>query len=204
MRIEILVFDGFDALDVVAPWEVFVRAGAFASNFEVALVRTGGNEIVRAAEGMELRVVEEVGSPDAILVPGGSWVSGEDTGVPKEIRLGAVPRVIGDLANSVRWVSSVCTGSLLLGAAGLLQGRNATSNHAALEEISRYGARVREHRVVDDGNIVTCGGVTAGIDLALWLVEREIGAEASRSVAAAMEYPVPPDVWRAQGAAGAL
>ena len=196
MRIEILVFEGFDALDVVAPWEVFVRAAALDTNLDVALVRVGGPELIRAADGLELNVVEELGNPDALLVPGGSWVSGEDTGVPKELRLGTLPRLIGELSSSVRWVSSVCTGALLLGAAGLLQNRNATTNHAALEEISRYGAHVRNHRVVDDGIIVTCGGVTAGIDLALWLVEREIGADASRALASAIEYPVQPDVWR--------
>jgi transcriptional regulator GlxA family with amidase domain len=150
-----------------------------------------------AAGGLQIRVAEELGTPDAVLVPGGSWIAGRDTGVPREIGRGTLPRAIADLATSVRWVASVCTGALLLGEAGILPDRNATSNHAALEELSRYGAIVKENRVVDDGNVVTSGGVTAGIDLALWMVERELGADTAHAIARAMAYPVPADVWRA-------
>ncbi|HYO00572.1 MAG TPA: DJ-1/PfpI family protein [Mycobacterium sp.] len=196
MRIEILVFDGFDALDVVAPWEVFARAAAIGPGLEVALVRMGGPNAVFAANGLQVHVAEELGTPDAVLVPGGSWVEAADTGVSREIRRGMLPRAIADLSTSVRWVASVCTGSLLLGAAGILRDRNATSNHAALEELSQYGAIVRKNRVVDDGNVVTSGGVTAGIDMALWLVERELDAETAHAVARAIAYPVPSDVWR--------
>ncbi|MGE2724812.1 DJ-1/PfpI family protein [Mycolicibacterium pulveris] len=121
MRIEIVVFDGFDPLDVIAPWEVFVRAAALD------------------------------------------------------------------------------TGSLLLGAAGLLHGRNATTNAAVRKQLSQYGAVVRQNRVVDDGSVVTAGGVTCGADLALWLVERELGAETAAAVRRAIAYPVPADVWQAPG-----
>jgi transcriptional regulator GlxA family with amidase domain len=197
MRIEILVFDGFDALDVVAPWEVFARAATIDSGLEVAVVRIDGPNPVSAANGLQVHVAGELGTPDAVLVPGGSWVEATDTGVPREVRRGTLPRIIADLSTSVRWVASVCTGALLLGEAGILRDRNATTNHAALEELSRYGAMVKENRVVDDGNVVTSGGVTAGIDLALWLVERELGAETARAVARAIAYPVPSDVWRA-------
>jgi transcriptional regulator GlxA family with amidase domain len=196
MRIEILVFDGFDALDVVAPWEVFARAANITSGLEVAVVRPGGRpNPVAAADGLALNVAEELGRPDALFVPGGSWVDGTDTGVPQEIRRGTVPSIIAELSTSVRWVGSVCTGALLLGEAGILSGRNATTNPAALEELSRYGATVRQNRVVDDGNVVTAGAVTAGIDLALWMVEREFSAETARRVAHAIAYPMPADVW---------
>ncbi|OBA66262.1 thiamine biosynthesis protein ThiJ [Mycolicibacterium elephantis] len=196
MRIEIVVFDGFDPLDVIAPWEVFVRAAALDAGLEVALVRAGGAGPVTTAYGLRMQIDETLGTPDAVLVPGGSWVDATDTGVRREIRCGALPGAIAELAPSVRWVASVCTGALILGEAGLLRGRNATTNDAALEELSRYGATVRRHRVVDDGTVVTAGGVTSGIDLALWLVHRELGAEIAGSVRAAIAYPVQPDVWR--------
>ncbi|MCV7224421.1 DJ-1/PfpI family protein [Mycolicibacterium elephantis] len=196
MRIEIVVFDGFDPLDVIAPWEVFVRAAALDAGLEVALVRADGTGPVTTAYGLRMQIDETLGTPDAVLVPGGGWVDATDTGVRQEIRRGALPGVIAELAPSVRWVASVCTGALILGAAGLLHGRNATTNDAALEELSRYGATVRRHRVVDDGTVVTAGGVTSGIDLALWLVHRERGADIAGSVRAAIAYPVQPDVWR--------
>ncbi|HEX9834998.1 MAG TPA: DJ-1/PfpI family protein [Mycobacterium sp.] len=197
MRIEIVVFDGFDALDVVAPWEVFARAGSIDSGLDVAVVRFDGPPMVSAANGLQLHVVDELGTPDALFVPGGSWVDGTDTGVPREIRRGTLPRIIADLSTSVQWVASVCTGALLLGEAGVLRNRNATTNPAALEALSRYGPVVRRNRVVDDGTVVTAGAVTAGIDLALWLVQRELGESVADTVARAVAYPMPTDVWRA-------
>jgi transcriptional regulator GlxA family with amidase domain len=195
MRIEIVVFDGFDALDVVAPWEVFARAAAIDPGLDVALVRIGDTTTVTAAEGLQMHVEERLGTPDALLVPGGSWVAATDTGVRKEIQRGTLPRIIADLSNSVSWVASVCTGALLLGEAGILSSRNATTNPAATEALSHYGAIIHPNRVVDDGNVVTAGAVTAGIDLALWLVERESGRETTAAVARALAYPVPSDVW---------
>jgi transcriptional regulator GlxA family with amidase domain len=196
MRIEIVVFEGFDALDVVAPWEVFARAATIDPGFDVAVVRVDGPPVVSAANGLQLHVVDELGTPDALFVPGGSWVDGTDTGVPREIRRGTLPRIIADLSTSVQWVASVCTGALLLGEAGVLRNRNATTNPAALEELSKYGAVVRHNRVVDDGNVVTAGAVTSGIDLALWLVQRELGDTVAGDVARALAYPMPADLWR--------
>lgn len=199
MRIEIVVFDGFDPLDVIAPWEVFVRAAAFDADFEVALVRPDGAGPVTTAYGLQMQIAETLGTPDGVLVPGGSWVDAADTGVRREIRRGTLPHAIAELSTSVRWVASVCTGALLLGAAGVLRGRPATTNSAALEELSRYGAIVKQNRVVDDGTVVTAGGVTSGIDLALWLMQRELGASTADAVRRAIAYPVPPDVWQAPG-----
>jgi transcriptional regulator GlxA family with amidase domain len=197
MRIEIVVFEGFDALDVVAPWEVFARAATIEAGVDVAVVRVGGPLLVSAANGLQLHVADELGAPDALFVPGGSWVDGTDTGVPREIRRGTLSRRIADLSASTRWVASVCTGALLLGQAGILRNRNATTNPAALEELSHYGAVVHQNRVVDDGNVVTGGAVTAGIDLALWLVQRELGEAVADTVARTIAYPMPTDVWRA-------
>jgi transcriptional regulator GlxA family with amidase domain len=199
MRIEIVVFDGFDALDVVAPWEMFARAASIDTGLEVAVVRVDGPVLVTAADGLQLHVNDELGTPDALFVPGGSWVGGADNGVRREIRRGTLPRRIADLSTEVRWVASVCTGALLLGAAGILHGRNATTNPAALEELSKFGAVVRQNRVIDDGNVVTAGAVTSGLDLALWLIGRELGDTVARDVARAVAYPMPTDVWRVSG-----
>jgi transcriptional regulator GlxA family with amidase domain len=197
MRIEILVFDGFDALDVVAPWEVFVRAATIDPRLDVAMVRASEATVITAAGGLQVNVPAALGRPDGLLVPGGSWVDGTDTGVRREIRRGALPRTIAELSTSVRWLASVCTGALLLGEAGILRGRNATTNPAATEELSRHGARLRTNRVVDDGNVLTAGAVTAGIDLALWLVQRELGDDTALAVARAVAHPQPMDVWQA-------
>jgi transcriptional regulator GlxA family with amidase domain len=85
-------------------------------------------------------------------------------------------------------IASVCTGAMALAAAGLLEGRRATTHHAALEDLRRSGADVVDARVVDDGDIVSCGGVTSGIDLALWLVERFAGDEVADRVARDIEH----------------
>jgi len=199
MRIEIVAFDGVDALDVVAPWEVFARAATIDPSLQVAVVRVDGTGPIVAANGLRLGVDTVLGSPDALLVPGGGWVDGADTGVRREIARGALPRAVAELSPSLRWVASVCTGGLLLGAAGLLRDRDATTNPAAFEELSRYGARVHSDRVVDDGDLITAGAVASGFDLALWLVGRECGVATARSVADAIAYPMPTRVWeRAQ------
>jgi len=98
-------------------------------------------------------------------------------------------------------IASVCTGALLLAAAGLLHGRPATTNRLALDRLRETGAEVIDTRVVDDGDIVTAQGVTAGMDLALWLVERERGREFADALARGVEYERTGRVWRRDGAA---
>ena len=88
-----------------------------------------------------------------------------------------------------RWVASVCTGAMLLAAAGLTKGRPATTHQVALQELRESGADVREGvRYVDDGNLLTSAGVTAGLDLAFWIVERELGADLAMSIEREMAY----------------
>jgi transcriptional regulator GlxA family with amidase domain len=93
-------------------------------------------------------------------------------------------------------LASVCTGAMLLAAAGLLKNRPATTNHAALEELRAAGAQVISARVVDDGNIVTAGGITCGMDLTLWLVERFAGAEIAHIMEQRLEYERRGTVWK--------
>jgi transcriptional regulator GlxA family with amidase domain len=134
-------------------------------------------------------------------VPGGGLLDGSPTGVLAEIERGAIPAALARLHADGVAIASVCTGALLLGAAGLLAGRPATTNRLALDRLRETGAEVIDERVVDDGDVVTSQGVTAGIDLALWLVERERGAELADALARGVEYERSGGVWRRDGAA---
>ena len=93
-------------------------------------------------------------------------------------------------------MATVCTGAMLATAAGLTQGRPAVTHRSAIEDLRASGAQVVEARVVDDGDLVTSGEVTSGIDMALWLVERHVGAAAAEAVAAEIEHPRHGEVWR--------
>jgi transcriptional regulator GlxA family with amidase domain len=117
-----------------------------------------------------------------------------------EIERGAIPAALAQRHAGGAAIGSVCTGALLLGAAGLLAGRPATTNRLALERLRETGAEVIDERVVDDGDIVTAQGVTAGMDLALWLVERERGRDFADALARGVEYERTGEVWRRDGA----
>jgi transcriptional regulator GlxA family with amidase domain len=186
MRIEIVVFDGFDELDAVLPFEVFSNA-AEASDWEVALVGVhGGGEVV-ASHGLRLRTESGLGRPDAIVIPGGGWNTRAPQGTWAQVQDGYLPQRVSELAPGCAWVASVCTGAMVLAAAGLTTGRPATTHHSAREELGASGAHLIDARVVDDGDVITCGGVTSGLDMALWMVERELGAELAASIGREME-----------------
>jgi transcriptional regulator GlxA family with amidase domain len=202
MQLDILIFDGFDDLDALGPNELLRHAARAGAPFEVSLVTLDGAERVVTALGTTLipdrRLAER---PDLVLVPGGGLLDGSPTGVLAEIERGAIPAELARLHADGVAIASVCTGALLLGAAGLLAGRPATTNRLALDRLRETGADVIDERVVDDGDILTSQGVTAGMDLALWLVERERGAEFANALAQGVEYERSGRVWRREGAA---
>jgi transcriptional regulator GlxA family with amidase domain len=103
--------------------------------------------------------------------------------------------VLRELHDGGTAIATVCTGGMVAAAAGLTNGRPGTTHHAALEELRASGAHVIAARVVDDGDLIMAGGVTSGIDLALWLVEREAGAEIAAAVTEEMEYPRSAAIW---------
>jgi transcriptional regulator GlxA family with amidase domain len=187
MRIEIVVFDGVDEMDVMGPFEVWSHASR-RSNLELALVTVDGPAEVTGMQGLQFRAPEGLGTPDALFVPGGGWMNRAERGSWAEARRGVLPARIAELAPQLDWIASVCTGSMLLAEAGLVKGRAATTNRGAWAEFEEFGAVLKKNRVVDDGNLVTAGGITAGIDLALHIVDREISAELGDSIAASMEY----------------
>ena len=194
MRIEILVFDGVDEMDVMGPFEVWSHA-ARRPQFELALVGLDGPADVTGLHGLQFKAPEGLGQPDALFVPGGGWMNRAEKGAWAEARRGVMPERIAALAPTLQWIGSVCTGSMLLAEAGLVKGRPATTNRGAWAELEAFGADLKTNRVVDDGTLVTAGGITCGIDLALHVVERELGADVADGIAGAMEYATDRDVW---------
>ena len=185
MEIAILLFDGVTALDAVGPYDVLSRIPGARIRWpalEPGPKKTSEGSLALVATGS----LDEVVAPDVLVVPGGAGV----------IELLENERLL-DWLRSVhersRWTTSVCTGALLLGAAGILDGLEATTHWRALEQLSDWGARPVERRVVEQGKVMTAAGVSAGIDMALLLTERLAGTRVAQAVQLAIEYdPEPP------------
>lgn len=202
MRIEIVAFDGVDELDAIGPFEVLQNAAAAGADFSVRLVSwTGAREVV-CAHGLRMTVEPVDGNskrPDLVVVPGGGWIARSATGARGEVERGNIPRRLAELHSAGTHIASVCTGAMLVAAAGLLKGRRAATHHGAIEDLRAAGVEVIDARVLDDGEVVSCGGVTSGIDLALWLVERHASREIAARVEREMEYERRGEVWRRPG-----
>jgi transcriptional regulator GlxA family with amidase domain len=200
MRCEVLLFDGFDELDAMAPWEVLSSVADLRDDLDAALVTLDGSAIVRAAHGTLVTphraLSDEV---DLLVVPGGGWNDRSEDGAWTQTQLGAVPRAIRERHERGAVVASVCTGAMLLAAAGLVDGRHAVTHHGAIADLEAAGATIVRARVVDDGDIVTAGGVTSGLDLALHLIERWFGSDAALAAERELEYERRGTVWRASG-----
>ncbi|MDP5316488.1 DJ-1/PfpI family protein [Streptomyces poriferorum] len=186
MQIAIVLFDRFTALDAVGPYEMLSRApGAetvFVAESAGAVRNDSGGSLALVAD----RRLDDVPAPDLVIVPGGP---GQSAQMDNETLLGWLRRV--DATST--WTTSVCTGSLLLAAAGLLTGRRATSHWLALDTLKTYGAEPTGERVVTDGKYVTAAGVSAGIDMGLTLLGRIAGDEHAQAVQLLAEYdPQPP------------
>ena len=199
MRIDILVFPGFDELDALGPLEVLKNAAAAGAHMSVRLVATTAPGEIAAAHGLRVMVdyqLDPADRPDVLIVPGGGWVDRSPRGARAEAERGVIPRLICELYGHGVILAGVCTGGMLLASAGLLRGLPAITHHQAIDELAAAGARVVRARVVDAGRIVTAGGVTSGLDLALWLVERFAGPTVANAVETEMEYERRGTVWR--------
>lgn len=189
MDVAIVLFDGFDDLDAIGPFEVFGHAADLGADIEVGLYTLEPADVVVSSHGLR---VEPDGTlpqrPDLVVVPGGGWAAGADAGARAEAARGALPDALRALHDDGVRLASVCTGGMLLATAGLTDGRPAVTHHSALGDLRESGARVVEARVVDDGDLVTAGGVTSGIDLALHLVETAFGSDYREGVERVMEY----------------
>jgi transcriptional regulator GlxA family with amidase domain len=197
MRAEIIIFDGFDDMDGLAPNEVLRRAVALGADLSVDFVTVDGAAEVTSAYGVTLRTPQALGQPDLLVVAGGGWVARAAKGARAEAERGAIPGAIADAHARGATIATVCTGAMLASAAGILRGRHATTHHNALDDLRAAGAEILAARVVDDGDIISAGGVTSGLDLALWLVERYFGPALALRVEENMEYERRGTVWRA-------
>lgn len=189
MECAIVVYDGFDDLDALGPHEVFGHVTRSVSDLEVGLYTMEEQAIVESSHGLR---IEPDGTlpqaPDVVIVPGGGWSARDDVGARGEAERGALPNAVERLHEHGTTVAAVCTGGMILAEAGLTDGRPAVTHHSAIEDLRESGAEVVEARVVDDGDVLTAGGITAGIDLALHLLEREFGDAVARQVTEVMEY----------------
>ncbi|MDF9872575.1 MULTISPECIES: DJ-1/PfpI family protein [Streptomyces] len=223
MHAQIVLFDGFDPLDVIAPYEVLHAGGAASGGLvTVELVSAEGpREVAGGTGGLALRATAALdpARADLVLVPGASGrVAAPDeadgpapdagdrqqdasipvllgrtltTGLPALLRTAvADPEVI---------VGAVCGGTLVLAMAGLLEGRHATTHHLGLDMLDATGVHAVRARVVDDGDLVTGAGVTSGLDLALHLLEREVGPRIAHAVEELFAYERRGVVWRDRG-----
>ena len=185
MRIALLIFDGLTALDAIGPYEVLSRLPGAELEFvaaEPGIKRTDTGVLGLAAA----KSIDEVPSPEIVLVPGGEG----NRPLMKD------DRVLGWLRGAhetTRWTTSVCTGSLVLGAAGILEGKRATSHWAYRDALREFGAEPVAERFVEDGKVVTAAGVAAGIDMALHLSTLVAGPEVAQAIQLGIEYdPDPP------------
>jgi putative intracellular protease/amidase len=185
MQIAILLYDRFTALDAVGPYQVLSNVPGAEVVFAAERVGRVSDEERRLHLSAEAAIAE-IPRPDIVVVPGGP-------GQHDQMDDGALHDWLRAADQATAWTTSVCTGSLILAAAGLLTGRRATSHWLALDELVRHGAVPVAERVVFDGKYVTAAGVSAGIDMALTLVGRIAGDENAQAIQLGIEYdPQPP------------
>ncbi|MEU7474575.1 DJ-1/PfpI family protein [Lentzea sp. NPDC042327] len=196
LRVQVLLFDGVEEQDFVAPVEVLGLAGRMSGGAVVTTQVTSGRPgTVTCTYGTKVEVARgwSPGEADVLVVPGGGYAARTGPGVH---------RLIGDqgflrrLAGADVLPVGICTGTMVLSAAGLTRGRNATTHSGAKADLAAQGATVVNARVVDDGDLITGGGITSGLDVALWLVERFVGAQTAQRVETVLEYERRGTVWR--------
>lgn len=186
-KVAILLFDEVEVLDFSGPYEVFAMAGKQGGDFELFTVAEDVRAI-RAVGGLKLLpdyAIRECPRPDLLIVPGGM-------GTRREVSNLALLEWIAATAEECELLLSVCTGALLLAAAGLLAGLDITTHHNAiplLRELAPKSARIREDaRYTDNGRILLSAGVSAGLDISLHALERLFGQERALQAAGQMEY----------------
>jgi cyclohexyl-isocyanide hydratase len=183
--VAILLFEDFEALDVIGPLALFRAIPDQLRTVTVALTR----ELIKGTGGVSMvpdAVLDEVPEPEVVMIPGGNGITNA---------LESEPTIdwLAQAGAHARYVTSVCTGSLILGAAGLLRGYRATTHWRSMDLLPLVGAEPVRERIVQDRNRITGGGVTAGLDFGLLLIEELCGIQAAQIAQLALEYdPQPP------------
>jgi transcriptional regulator GlxA family with amidase domain len=184
VQIAIPLFDRLTALDAIGPYEVLSRLPGAEVLFvaaEPGPKRTDTDALALTAE----HGLSEVPQPDIVVVPGGRGTRDQ----PHHELIAWIQQA----HQSSRWTTSVCTGALLLGAAGILEGLRATTHWLFFEQLREFGAEPTLERVVEQGNVITAAGVSSGIDMALRLAQLIAGDEVSQAIQLSIEYdPQPP------------
>ncbi|MCM3698729.1 DJ-1/PfpI family protein [Paenibacillus macerans] len=211
LTVQIVLFDGFDLLDAIAPYEVFSAAGMHAENaVSVEFVTAEGpRSVTSGVNGLKIEASGRLNPQQAgiILVPGAAGdVEGDSPdSIPAILSRTAQTELTGLMEQAFRQqdiiVATVCGGSLLLAMGGLLEGRQAVTHHMGMDVLGATGAIPVHARVVDDGNLVSGGGVTSGLDVALYLVERELGPRIAHAIEQLFEFERRGTVWKETGLA---
>ncbi len=211
LTVQIVLFDGFDLLDAIAPYEVFCAAAMHTDNaLSVEFVTAeGARSVTSGINGLKIEASSSLNSEHAgiILVPGASGDVEEDgpDSIPAILGRALKTELTGMIEQALGQkdivVATVCGGSLLLAMGGLLEGRPAVTNHLGMDLLGATGAIPVPARVVDDGNLISGGGVTSGLDVALYLVERELGPRIAHAVEQLFEFERRGTVWRETGMA---
>lgn len=193
MNAEILLYDGFDELDAMGPWEVLAGLSSVRDDVSARLVTLEGAREVRADHGAVVRAQASLSDrPDVLVVPGGGWMTRSTEGAWAQAQRGELPAAIATRHAAGSTIASVCTGALLLAHAGILAGHRATTNPSAYDDLRGFeGVEVLETRVVDDGDILTAGAPACGLDLALVLLDRFGGAGLAEAAARELQYERP-------------
>ncbi|WP_068619651.1 DJ-1/PfpI family protein [Paenibacillus tuaregi] len=209
-HVQIVLFDGFDLLDALAPYEVFAAAGMYTKGaITVELVSAEGKRSVPSGlngPSLEAKTALDPKRPGIILVPGASGkpAGNSEDAIPnilKQAMKTGLPDMLKQaFDNKEVTVATVCGGTLLPAMKGLLKDRHAVTNHIGMAALGALGAIPIEARVVEDGpSFVSGGGVTSGLDVALYLVDRELGPQVANSVEKLFEYEKRGTVWKAEG-----
>jgi len=183
-RIVILLFDGYAALDVIGPYEVLSRLPG-AKIYFTGYEKKGYKDTY----GLELKAdysIDEISEVNILLIPGGFGI--DDLLGNKE-----VVDWVRKIDRTTSWTVAVCSGSLMLAEAGILDNKNCTTHWRRKEQLKKYKVHIKDDRFVQDGKIITSAGVSAGIDMALYLVSKVAGDDAAKIIQLGMEYdPKPP------------
>ena len=211
MRAQVVLFNGFDPLDVIAPYEVLWEGGiASGGVLTVELVSAEGPRPVASGLGMALQATARLDpSADILVVPGAVGRVNQPEEGPEGDTIPVLlartvetelPVLVRQALESGRTlVATVCGGGLALAMAGLLEGRHVVTHHLGMDLLEATGAIPIHARVVDDGNLVSAGGVTSGLDLGLYLLERELGPRIAHAVEDMFAYERRGVVWRNVG-----
>lgn len=188
---QIAVFDGFNEIDVFGPYEMLS-----GPDVTVELAAVAGPRTLRSMRGIAVEAESKLETCDGIIVPGGGWENRAEAGAWGEVRRSDLPERLTELAPSLPWLASVCSGGMILASAGLLSGRPATTNPGCYDEFRPLVGELIDERVVDDHDRITAGALFCGADLGLWLIEREFGTAAADRAANGKSYARQGRVWR--------